>query len=132
MPTTAILFGLALIVYGVYLYAEAPSKSPTALIPAAFGIIFALLGALASWKENLRKHAMHAAAAVGLIGCLGGLGMSLPKMKVFTGVDPERPAAVQAQFWLGILCGLFVILCVKSFVDARIARKKSGEQKPPA
>jgi peptidoglycan/LPS O-acetylase OafA/YrhL len=132
MPATSILFGLALIGYGIFLYFDTDQKSPTALIPAGFGAAFLLLGLLASWKESLRKHAMHAAAATGLIGCLGGLAMGLPKLKMFTGEEPQRPAAVQAQVWLGVLCGLFVLMCVKSFIDARAARKSAGNQKPSA
>jgi len=132
MPTTAILFGLGLIVYGVYLYFDTGQTSKTALIPAAFGVAFALLGLLASLKYSMRKHAMHAAAAVGLIGCLGGLGMGIPKLKLITGEAPARPEAVQAQIWLGVLCGLFVLLCIKSFVDARAARGKGGDKTPSA
>lgn len=123
MPTTTLLFGLMLVIYGIYLYFDSASKSPTALIPAGFGVIFALLGLIASLKETLRKHAMHAAAAVGVIGCLGGLMMGLPKLQTFTGHPPERPEAVKAQILLGAVCGVFVLMCVKSFIDARAARK---------
>jgi len=127
MPTTSILFGIALIAYGVYLFSDTgwDPKAKTALIPAVFGAAFLVCGVLASVKESLRKHAMHAAAVVGVIGCLGGLGMGIPKHKMITGVDPARPAAVQAQIWLGVLCGVFVLMCVKSFIDARHARKKA-------
>src|SRR5262245_44127545 len=86
MPTTTILFGLALIGYGLFLYfAQNPDKSPTALIPAFFGVAFLLLGVLASLKDSLRKHAMHLAAAIGLFGCIAGLGMGLPKLETFSG-----------------------------------------------
>ncbi|MFL5341603.1 MAG: hypothetical protein ACJ8F7_15775 [Gemmataceae bacterium] len=130
MPTTTFLFGVLLIVYGVYLFftQDSDPKSPTALIPALFGAVLAVLGLVASWKESLRKHAMHAAAAAGLGGCIGGLARGLPKLKIFTGVDPAHPKAVQGQIWFGALCGVFVLLCVKSFIDARAARK----QNPPA
>ena len=129
MPTTAILFGIGLIGYGLYLYGDAgwDTKNITALIPAAFGAAFLLLGLISLVKDSVRKHAMHVAAMIALIGCLGGLGMGLPKHRLVTGVDPARPAAVQAQIWLGVLCGIFLAMCVKSFIDARAARKKAGE-----
>jgi hypothetical protein len=43
----------------------------TALIPAFFGLPLVILGVLAL-QEGWRKHAMHAAVVVGLIGFLGG------------------------------------------------------------
>src|SRR5216683_4882678 len=134
MPTTSILFGIALIGYGIYLYFDQnpDHRSPTALIPAFFGTAFFVLGIVSIIKDSLRKHAMHVAAAVGLLGCLGGLAMGLPKLKMFTGQEPERPAAVQAQIWLGILCGVFVVMCGKSFIEARAARKKPAEGAPPS
>ena len=44
-----------------------PKYKKTALIPAAFGLALLLCGALAL-KESRKKHAMHAAAMVGLLG----------------------------------------------------------------
>src|SRR5262245_2706900 len=134
MPTTAILFGIGLIGYGVYLYGDAgwDPKNITALIPAAFGAVFLVLGGVSLIKDSIRKHAMHFAAAVALFGCIAGLGMGLPKLKLITGVDPARPTAVQAQIWLGVLCGVFLAMCVKSFIDARAARKKAGAGTPGA
>ena len=66
------------------------------------------------------------AAMVGVIGLIGGLGMGVPKHKMITGVEPARPEAVKAQIWLGVLCGVFVGVCVKSFIDSRIARTTGG------
>src|SRR5581483_1239793 len=62
--TGALLIGLG--AWG-YLGAEAEHRSVTALIPAFFGLALVLLGLLA-FKEHLRKHVMHLAAMIGLIG----------------------------------------------------------------
>ena len=133
MPTISIMYGIALIGYGIYLYFEKnPEKSPTALIPAFFGAAFLLLGLLASFKESFRKHAMHAAAIVGLFGFLGGLGMGLPKLEIISGQPPKRPEAVTAQIMLGVLCGIYTLQCVKSFIDARKARKQAAQAQPSA
>ena len=127
MPTTSIMFGIALIGYGVYLYFERnPDKSPTALIPAFFGAAFMVLGGLAL-KDSLRKHVMHLAAAIGLFGCIAGLGMGLPKLETFTGHAPERPEAVKAQILLGVVCAAYTLMSIKSFMDARAARKKAAD-----
>ena len=46
--------------------------TPTALIPSGVGLVLVVLGAVA--EGRLRKHAMHAAAAVGVLGFLFGAG----------------------------------------------------------
>src|SRR5262249_48137347 len=131
MPTTTILFGIALIGYGLYLYFERnPDKSQTALIPAFFGAAFLVLGAIGALKESLRKHVMHLAAAIGLFGCISGLGMGLPKLETFSGQPAARPEAVKAQILLGVVCGVYMLLCIKSFIDARAARKKARQGTP--
>ena len=83
-------------------------------------------------KDSLRKHAMHLAAMIGVFGFLAGLGMGLPKLEMLTGKPPRHPEAVKAQIMLGVVCGAFALMCVKSFIDARAARKKAGEGQPSA
>ena len=73
--------GALLVVVGVGGYVMTGAASPTALIPAALG---AVLLALAAWgrSERSRKHAMHGAMAVAVIGIAGtarGL-MQLPTL----------------------------------------------------
>jgi hypothetical protein len=54
MPSTAIGFGLALILLGIagYVWGMLDGKaSVTALIPAFFGLVIALLGAVASSSD---------------------------------------------------------------------------------
>ena len=77
MPFTSIVFGVLLIIVGVIGYVHGimnEKASFTALIPALFGVVIALLGLAAQAKENLRKHLMHAAVLVGLIGFLASAG----------------------------------------------------------
>jgi hypothetical protein len=119
----SILFGLLLVALGVGAFAYASpgaDKTPyTALIPAGFGLPLVLLGAVAL-KDNLRKHAMHLAAMVGLIGAVGGAVMLLLPFLKGTGI--ERPFAYGCQAALTVLCLIFVGLCVNSFVQARRRR----------
>jgi hypothetical protein len=128
MPTTAILFGIGLIGYGLFLFGETgwDPKANTALIPAYFGAAFLILGLISLIKDSIRKHAMHFAATVAMFGAIGGLGMGLSKLEIVTGKPPDRPDAVHAQIWLGVLCTIFLALCVKSFIDARKARKNAA------
>ncbi len=71
MPTTSIVSGVLLILIGIagYVFSIADGNtSLTALIPAAFGLLLVVFGALAKSNESLRKHLMHAAVLVGLLG----------------------------------------------------------------
>jgi uncharacterized membrane protein len=119
VANTTILFGLLLTVLGLAGYLIAGAASVTALIPAFFGIVLLALGFLAR-AEAMRKHAMHAAAAVALIGFAGAL-MSLLRAPFAT----RSALANFSQMAMALLTALFVVLCIKSFRDARRARAAS-------
>ncbi len=117
MPATAILFGRLLILLGIIGYAYglySGAASFTALIPAIFGLILMVLGHIASSKESLRKHIMHAAVVVGLLGFLLPAGRILSTLGNF-----KFSFAAAMLLLMAVLCGAFVALCVKSFIDAR-------------
>lgn len=127
MPSTAIICGAILILLGLagfgYAVSTLPAGEPvtkvlTALIPAVLGLILAGLGLLAKSKENLRKHVMHAAVLVGLLGFVATVSSVLKLGALFAGTA-ERPLAVVSQFVTAIVCLAFVALSVKSFIDAR-------------
>jgi hypothetical protein len=122
MAQTTIIFGLLLVALGVLGYVGTGAASVTALIPAFFGAVLAVLGWIGR-NERHRKHAMHAAAAVGLLGFLGSARGLAGLMAVLSGGVVERPAAVVAQSVMAVLMAVFVALCVKSFRDARRARR---------
>lgn len=116
MPTTAIWFGRLLILVGVVGYGYGLSTgnaSLTALIPAAFGIVLMLLGHLAS-NESMRKHLMHVAVVVALIGFVLPFGRVMSKISEFS-----LSAAVISQLATAIICLIFVVLAVRSFIEAR-------------
>lgn len=121
MANTAIGFGAAFVALGLIGYFGTGRTSPTALIPCALGALLILLGAIARHPDR-RKHAMHAAALVGLVGFLGA-GRGLTKIAPLLAGEPvERPNAVLAQAAMALLALVFLALCVKSFVDARRGR----------
>jgi O-antigen/teichoic acid export membrane protein len=116
MASTTIVFGVLLTLLGLGGYFLTGTSSVTALIPAIFGLLLLVLGFLAR-SEAVRKHAMHAAAAVALVGCAGAL-FSLAR----TPTGPRSPMAVFSQAAMVVLTAVFVGLCVRSFIDARRAR----------
>jgi hypothetical protein len=117
MTATTRLFGLLLIGLGIVSYTMTGRTSVTALIPAIFGAILVIC-ALVGRKQSARRHAMHAAVAVGLIGALASLGRALPA--ALAG-DAMRPA-VLAQLIMAVLLLVYVALGVQSFIAARKAR----------
>jgi len=121
MAGVTITFGGLLIALGFGGWFATGQESPTALIPAAFGVLLAILGFVAR-KESLRKHAMHGAAAVGLLGLLGS-ARGLMGLPALLGGTAERPAAVISQTLMAMLCAVFVWLCVRSFIAVRRARE---------
>ncbi len=125
MPTLSIIFGLLLNVLGLVVFVATGSVHKTALIPCIFGIILFLAGLAAAVSPKSRMHLMHVAALTALIGTLGGFGMSLPKLPGLVAGEAARPFAVWEQLGMGVLCMVFLILCVKSFIAARRARKDS-------
>ncbi len=105
-----ILIGIAGYGYGV----SSGNASLTAFIPSVFGIVLVLLGLLAKSKESMRKHLMHAAIVVALLGFLATVGRMASKMSELT-----LSAAVIAQIAMAVVCLAFVILAVQSFAAAR-------------
>lgn len=146
MAKTTIIFGVLLIGLGIVGYSggqtetvpaaassgeaaetstvdNAPekSKSVTALIPAFVGIALAACG-LVALKESFLKHAMHAAAVVGLLGTIAGAGRGAMGLGKFFSGDPSLNQRSFLFVWLmAVICGAFVFLCIQSF---RAARKK--------
>jgi hypothetical protein len=118
MPTTTRLVGIVLMIIGLGSYWLTGRTSVTALIPAFFGVIFVVLAYVAR-NEAARKHAMHAAVAIGLLGVIGTLGRALPA--VLNG-ELGRPAVI-AQVVTGLVLVYYVYMGVQSFIAARRARK---------
>ncbi|MEM8931764.1 MAG: hypothetical protein AAGE94_11360 [Acidobacteriota bacterium] len=121
MPLITIGYGSILILIGVLSYFGTGQSSITALIPAFLGIIAESCGVLAR-NERFLKHAMHGAAMVGLLGVLGTLRV-VPQLPSLLDGSAERPIAVAAQGATLVLSILFVVLCVRSFIEARRARE---------
>lgn len=119
MPQSTITAGLILIALGLLGYFVFGGDDPhiTALIPAFVGVPIALLGAIAM-KPGARKHAMHVAAVLALLGFLAPLGRLIPKAT--SGELVFNPATFM-NIGMAVTCLVLLILCVKSFIAARRA-----------
>jgi hypothetical protein len=132
MAPIAITFGALLTLLGPILFflSDPEKRSGTAFIPTGFGVALIVLGVLA-WNEAYRKHAMHAAALLALLGFVMPLGRL-----IYAASQPEFQFGLAAggSLLMAVLCAIFLGLCVKSFVDARAARKQREAEStaPPA
>jgi hypothetical protein len=121
VPKLSLTIGALLILLGILSYVLTGAESITALIPAFFGIVFALLGYVAGIKESWKKHAMHAALLFAILGLFGSFGGIPEVFGYLSGNVPERPAASIGRAIMALLCIVFLVLGVKSFIDARKA-----------
>ena len=120
MPRLAVGLGLVLVALGFTAYFASGQASLTALIPVAFGIALALLGAV-SRRAAYTKHAMHGAAVVAVIGLLGSVDALPDLAHTLLGGTIERPLAVAAKTVMAVALGVFLGFCVRSFRQARKA-----------
>jgi len=118
MAKLSIGLGIVLILLGLISYFGISSESVTALIPAFIGVPMLLLGFLAL-NEKYKKHAMHGAAVLMLIGFGGTISGLIKFFRMIGGEVFERPSAITVQAIMAVLCLIFLILAIKSFIDAR-------------
>ena len=120
MAKLSITFGSILILLGLISYFGISSESITALIPAFLGVPVLILGIVAL-NEKYLKHSMHAATVLMLLGFLGTSVRVLPV--IFSGDEIKNPDAVKVQLIMALICLVFLILAVRSFIDARRTRE---------
>ncbi len=123
MAKLTIAFGILLILLGVAGYVYTGSIHPTALIPSGFGLAFVLFGVMAN-TENSKKRMlwMHISVTVALLGFLGTIKADIDTIRLSRGVEFPHPAAVLEKGAMSLLCLLYVLFCVRSFIAARRAR----------
>lgn len=117
--------GIALVAVGVVGYVGSGASSVTALIPAFFGVIFAVLGG-AGQREDRRALTMHLAALLALIGFAGSVAGLLDLPELLTGGDVERPWAVAVRSIMAVALAVYLVLSVRSFMAASRARKQGS------
>jgi hypothetical protein len=134
MAKLAMVFGVLIALVGVGGYIE--THFWHALIPVVLGFLLVFLGLLANTEDVKRRMlAMHIAVTVGLLGFLGTIPGLIAMVGFLTGTHQETASehievgtlsvhklAAEVQSATSVLCLIFVLLCVRSFVAARRAR----------
>jgi hypothetical protein len=122
MAKATIAIGVVLILLGAWGFFGTGSAYPTALIPAYFGLALAIAGALAITENAKRRMlAMHIAVTVGLLGFLGAGSRAIVELVKAQGAPLSDTArvAVGDQIAMAVICLVFVLACVRSFIAAR-------------
>jgi len=114
MPKQTFIFAALLIALG--LGAFFMSGSRTALMPAYPGVLLAIFAGLALTFAHARRHFMHAAAVVALLGALA------PAAALIIRATQMSPLALSVNLGMLALSGVLVVLLVRSFSAARRGR----------
>ncbi len=123
MARLTILFGIVLILLGVLTYMGTGRMYPTSLIPAYFGAILGVCGYMARTTDLKRRALMmHIAVTVGLLGFLGTVKAIFDYVRMKQGVQFKLPLAVEEKAAMSVLLLVFVLLCVRNFIQTRRAR----------
>lgn len=122
MTKTTTIFGTLFIFIGLFGWFITDMVSLTALIPAFFGLAMVVLARVAEKKEPLRKHIMHAVILLVLVGLLGSFSGLVKFIGSLFGGELERPIAIYLQALYAALSVAFIVLAVRSFIEARRAK----------
>lgn len=125
MAKITIVFGVLLIILGLVGFFGTGAIHHTALIPTWFGLALCVGGFLAiSPSESRRKLFMHINVTVGLLGLIGAASEAVRgyMSAAAKGLEPDH-IALAAKLTMALLLLVYVVLCVRSFIAARRARK---------
>jgi amino acid permease len=134
MAKLAMVFGVLIALVGVTGYIE--THFWHAFIPVVLGFLLVLFGLVANTEDVKRRMlAMHIAVTLGLLGFLGTIPGLIAMVGFLTGTHHEtvnehiqvgmlsvHKMAAAVQSATSILCLIFVLLCVRSFIAARRSR----------
>ena len=124
MPIITVVFGLLLSCLTVFVWIyNGRIESFSVFIPTFVGVPLILLGLFSLMKPALRKHLMHAAVTLGLLGALAALGRGIPQILKVLRQEAVDWLPVSMVWAMVILCVTYVFLCSESFISARKARQ---------
>ena len=125
MARVTLLFAVLLIALGLVGFLGTGSLHPTALIPTWFGLALGIGGLLAiSPSESRRKLFMHVNVTIGLLALLGAAVEAVRGYvhAASAGLAPDQIALASKLTMSGLML-IYVLLCVRSFINARLSGK---------
>jgi hypothetical protein len=125
MARVTLIFAFLMVVLGEAGYLGTGSLHKTALIPVWFGLALGLFGflALRAKDEKGRMVFMHINVTIGLLGFLGAAAEAI-RGYVSANAQGHAPdmIALASKLTMAVLMGIYVAMCVRSFIAARRAR----------
>lgn len=123
MAKVTLVFAVILIAVGLVGFITTGSIHYTALIPAVLGFLLCIFGALSfSPDAGRRKLFMHINVTLALLGFLGTVMGLFQWFSMLAGATVKNPPAVESKAIMALVCLVYVILCIRSFIAARKAR----------
>lgn len=127
MTKSILSVSIVLIALGIVSFVISDFASVTALIPSFFGIVLLILALVAMSAEKkdqtgVKKHTIHAALGVTLLGLIGSFRGIPVFIGSFGGEELARPMATYAQVVMFVLCAYLLFAGVQSFIKARKER----------
>lgn len=123
MARFTIAFGIILILLAVTGFVATGSAHPTALIPAVLGLLFVLFGALANTADSKKRMLwMHISVTVALLGFLSMIPADIAAYRLSHGASYPYPAAILEKAAMSLLCLIYVLFCIRSFINARVGK----------
>ena len=123
MAKLTIVFGVLLILLAVIGFVSTGSAHPTALIPAGVGLVLVIFGVLANTPDAKKRMLwMHISVTVALLAFLGTITADIQAVRMSNGTVYPHPAAVLEKAAMSLLCLIYVLFCVRSFINARVRR----------
>jgi len=117
MSCVTLVIGMLLLIQGLIFWGMAGFEGAraTAAIPSGFGILLIVCALMAKAMPNARKHIMHLAVLVALLGVIGGAMMFFKGL----GAEERDMKKLLDQGLMAVLCLVFMVMAVNSFVQAR-------------
>lgn len=119
MAGLSLVIGAFLIAVGIGGYLISDRASPTALIPAVFGVVIVMLGAYGR-EPTRRRTAMHLAMGIALVGVLGS-AKGIFDLGRWAAGDRSGglPLAPLSKTVMATLLVIYLFKGVRSFISAR-------------
>ena len=119
VPRISELIGSIMVLWGIVVYLLTDMSSFTSLIPSFVGLPIVLAGLLVRKLPEKRSLFMHISSTFGLISVLGGA-------MAFNGVmNNDWSMSTISQLFLLIIGGIYLGICVKSFIHAKKMRENT-------
>lgn len=125
IPQITLIFAAILFVLGAGAYAA--TLSITAAIPAVLGVLLGICGGLSLAKPDWRKHLMHVASVLALLGVILPL---VPLIMRLVRGEVEWGVGLFSLLSMLVLSVALLVIYIRSFIAAR-RQRQTGEAVSP-